>query len=271
MSEAMPGFSPPTSRVRLSFIGAMDEFRAEGRGTATDDTMLGREIRDFGLDWQDPGRFEAYAAYLRDQAREDAPRRPGYVPSTTLWWVDGEEYLGRLAIRHRLTAELRRDGGHIGYNVVPQHRRQGHATAMLGVLARDSVAGGGRAGYAAALTGPDRSRAAGGFPGLRAFVPAPGNPGAATTFSDQQRSAGVHACGSVSLRVSPTMTCDGWHRCATDCRPPGGRFTGRHPAGRQPSARLPHTAGQSAGQQPGGAVFGHSVSGQKVSGRRGSG
>ena len=52
----MPGFSLPTSRVRLSFIAAMEEFRAEGRGTATDDTMLGREIRDFGLDWQDPGR-----------------------------------------------------------------------------------------------------------------------------------------------------------------------------------------------------------------------
>ena len=93
MSEAMPAFTPPTSRVRLSFIGAMEEFRAEGRGTATDDTMLGREIREFGLDWQDPGRFEAYAAYLRDQAREDAPRRPGFVPSTTLWWVGGNEYL----------------------------------------------------------------------------------------------------------------------------------------------------------------------------------
>ena len=62
MSEAMPGFTPPTSRVRLSFIGAMEEFRAEGRGGATDDTMLGREIREFGLDWQDPERFEAYAS-----------------------------------------------------------------------------------------------------------------------------------------------------------------------------------------------------------------
>jgi predicted acetyltransferase len=131
MSEAMPGFSPPTSRVRLSFIGAMDEFRAEGRGAATDDTMLGREVRDFGLDWQDLGRFEAYAAYLRDQAREDAPRRPGYVPSTTLWWVDGDEYLGRLAIRHRLTPRLTELGGHIGYDVKPSARRRGHATAML--------------------------------------------------------------------------------------------------------------------------------------------
>ena len=85
-----PVSPPPTSRVRLSFIGAMEEFRAEGRGAATDDTMLGREIREFGLDWQDPERFEAYV-FLPDQARADAPRRPGYVPSTSLWWVDGNE------------------------------------------------------------------------------------------------------------------------------------------------------------------------------------
>jgi predicted acetyltransferase len=127
----LPGFSPPTLRVRLSFIAAMEEFRAEGRGSATDDTMLGREIRDYGLDWQDPVRFAAYASYLLDQAREEAPRRPGYVPSTTLWWVHGDEYLGRLAIRHRLTARLTDLGGHIGYDVKPSARRQGHATAML--------------------------------------------------------------------------------------------------------------------------------------------
>jgi predicted acetyltransferase len=127
----MPGFSPPTSHVRLSFIAAMEEFRAEGRGAWADDTMLGREIRESGLDWHDPGRFEGYVRYLRDQAREDAPRRPGHVPSTTLWWVEGEEYLGRLAIRHRLTPRLVDLGGHIGYDVKPSARRCGHATAML--------------------------------------------------------------------------------------------------------------------------------------------
>src|SRR5258705_3907382 len=125
MSEARPSFSRPASGVRLSFIAAMEEFRAEGRGAGTDDTMLGREIREFGLDWQDPDRFEAYAGHLRDQAREDAPRRPGYVPSTTLWWVDGDEYLGRLAIRHRLTPRLTDLGGHIGYDVKPSAPRRG--------------------------------------------------------------------------------------------------------------------------------------------------
>lgn len=38
--------------------------------------------------------------------------------------------LGRLAIRHRLTLQLREVGGHIGYHVRPSARRYGHATAM---------------------------------------------------------------------------------------------------------------------------------------------
>lgn len=127
----MPGFSPPTSQVRLSFLAAMEEFRAEGRGAANDDTMLGREIREFGVAWHDPAQFGEYTRYLREQAQEDAPRRPGHVPSTTLWWVEGEEYLGRLAIRHRLTPRLLDLGGHIGYDVKPSARRRGHATVML--------------------------------------------------------------------------------------------------------------------------------------------
>jgi predicted acetyltransferase len=131
MSAPGAAFSPPGPRVRLSFLAAMEEFRAEGRGAGTDDTMLGREIREFGVAWHDPAAFDEYTRYLAGQAREDAPRRPGHVPSTSLWWVQGEEYLGRLAIRHRLTPRLLELGGHIGYDVKPSARRRGHATAML--------------------------------------------------------------------------------------------------------------------------------------------
>ena len=54
------------------------------------------------------------------------------MPQTTLWWVDEEdEYIGRVAIRHRLTEPLREFGGHIGYDVRSSRRLQGHATAML--------------------------------------------------------------------------------------------------------------------------------------------
>ena len=64
-------------------------------------------------------------------SREGNPRPAGFVPSTNLWWVEGEEYLGRVQIRHRLTPHLRDLGGHIGYHVVAAHRRRGHATALL--------------------------------------------------------------------------------------------------------------------------------------------
>jgi predicted acetyltransferase len=121
----------PTSRVRVSFLAAMEEFQAEGRGAAGDNSMVGGEIRDYGPGWADPALFEEYARLLRDQAREDAPRPAGFVPSTTLWWVDGAEYLGRIAIRHRLTEHLLDYGGHIGYDVRPSARRRGHATALL--------------------------------------------------------------------------------------------------------------------------------------------
>jgi predicted acetyltransferase len=48
-----------------------------------------------------------------------------------MWWVHDEEYLGRIAGRHRLAPHLREVGGHFGYDVRPSARRRGHATAML--------------------------------------------------------------------------------------------------------------------------------------------
>jgi len=93
--------------------------------------MIGAEIRKHSASWDSPAGFARYVAELRAQALEETPRPVGYVPSTTLWWVDGDEYLGRIAIRHRLTPHLLELGGHIGYDVRPSARRRGHATAML--------------------------------------------------------------------------------------------------------------------------------------------
>jgi predicted acetyltransferase len=109
----------------------MAEFQAEGRGGADDATMVGDEIRRYGGTWHDGDAFEQYVRWLRDQALEESPRPEWFVPSTTLWWVDGTEYIGRIAIRHRLTPKLLEMGGHIGYDVRPSARQRGHATAML--------------------------------------------------------------------------------------------------------------------------------------------
>jgi predicted acetyltransferase len=127
----MPRLLPPAIDVQASFLTAVKEFRAEGRGGADDSSMLGRDIYQNDGRWDDPGQFASYVSRLRADALEESPRREGHVPGTTLWWVDDEEYLGRLTIRHRLTAHLREVGGHIGYDVRPSARRRGHATAML--------------------------------------------------------------------------------------------------------------------------------------------
>jgi predicted acetyltransferase len=127
----MPQLIAPDVRLHASFLAAMEEFRAEGRGGMADNSMVGEDIRRHGADWAKPDVFAAYVAAQRADADEDAPRKPGFVPCTNLWWAQGDEYLARIAIRHRLTDFLRDYGGHIGYDVRASVRRRGHATAML--------------------------------------------------------------------------------------------------------------------------------------------
>lgn len=127
----MPHLTPPIEQVHQSFLAAMAEFRAEGRGDRQDETMIGAEIRRHGSTWSTVDGFSSFVAELRAQALEETPRPEGWVPSTTLWWVEGDDYLGRIVIRHRLTPHLLEFGGHIGYDVRPTARRRGHATAML--------------------------------------------------------------------------------------------------------------------------------------------
>ena len=76
-------------------------------------------------------QLAAWVESLIADARPHAPRPAGLVPATNLWWVDGDTYLGRVQVRHRLTPHLREVDGHVGYHVVAAHRRRGHATAML--------------------------------------------------------------------------------------------------------------------------------------------
>jgi len=110
----------------------MDEFRAEGGGTADDHSVIGHYLRDRQEAWSSDEAFRAFVEEVRAQRLEETPRPAGFVPATELWWVDGDEFLGRIGIRHRLTpALLEMGGGHIGYDVRPSARRRGHATAML--------------------------------------------------------------------------------------------------------------------------------------------
>jgi predicted acetyltransferase len=123
----MPELVLPTTSVHTSFLEAMDEFVAEG----AENSQTAAWIEYNAPGWRDPDVFASFVEAVRADAEEDTPRPAGHVPCTTLWWVDGDDYLGRIAIRHRLTDFLREVGGHIGYDVRPTRRREGHASAML--------------------------------------------------------------------------------------------------------------------------------------------
>jgi predicted acetyltransferase len=127
----VPALVVPSVAVHASFVAAMAEFAAEGRGAPDDDTVLGWELRGFSATWASAEGFAAFVDLINGQALEESARPPGHVPATTRWWVEDDEYLGRIVVRHRLTPHLLEVGGHIGYDVRPAARRRGHATAML--------------------------------------------------------------------------------------------------------------------------------------------
>jgi predicted acetyltransferase len=108
-----PSLQPPTTAVRESWLAA-ERADCEERGGSTE--LLESAEADF-------------AALVA--VRQGTPFWWG-VPTTILWYISGPHYLGELVIRHELTPALARVGGHIGYSIAPQWRRQGHATRMLG-------------------------------------------------------------------------------------------------------------------------------------------
>ena len=123
----MPQLITPDVRLKDSFLSAMAEFADEGR--TGDNSGIGSDLEQWTGRWESD---EGIAAYVAEKVAEcDGVRSDDWVLCTNLWWVDGDEYVGRMSIRHELNYWLREVGGHIGYDVRRSRRREGHATAML--------------------------------------------------------------------------------------------------------------------------------------------
>lgn len=75
-------------------------------------------------------RFDALIKELTG-ARDPATAPPGTLPYIDFWLLEDTIWIGVLTLRPRITAELMRSGGHIGYVIRPSRRGQGYGTALL--------------------------------------------------------------------------------------------------------------------------------------------
>lgn len=129
----------PHPRFRRSFLAAADEFLAAGEEMYANIPDLPADATFEGLSYtreqlEDPAAFERFTSWLAGQRRPDAPRPAHFVPCTELWMAAGDEYLGRISLRHELTELLFVWGGQIGYAVRPSARGRGYATRALGMM-----------------------------------------------------------------------------------------------------------------------------------------
>jgi predicted acetyltransferase len=105
----------PIAEFLPSFRAALAEYHAEG--------------------WHLDISADTLLEYISGLSKRAADPEPGRVPETVFWGVVGGEYMGRVSLRHELTAGLEAWGGHIGYEVRPSARGRGYGHALLaGIL-----------------------------------------------------------------------------------------------------------------------------------------
>lgn len=130
----MTELARPDLRYHASWASAVREFERDGT------TMHGGGLWE--LDTRELGRAALATEVERLLAQADpATELPeGIVPCSYFWIVEGDEFVGYLAIRHWLNDFLLEVGGHIGYSVRPSRRREGHASRAV-KLALDEARG----------------------------------------------------------------------------------------------------------------------------------
>jgi predicted acetyltransferase len=107
----------PSVSYKESYIQAALESYAAGEQPEPDVKIIDERFADFVT------RVLSWA----DRANPGV----GLVPETVYWLIENDEYIGRVSIRHELTDNLLKYGGHIGYEIRPSKRKRGYGKEIL--------------------------------------------------------------------------------------------------------------------------------------------
>ncbi len=107
----------PDQKYEDDYLAALEEIKNE-----INDTGLARPA--------DNQSFTDFIEKLNSQSKgHNLP--DGYLPATTYWLIDDDEFIGRVQIRHELNKQLMNVGGHIGYYIRPSKRQRGYGNKIL--------------------------------------------------------------------------------------------------------------------------------------------
>lgn len=107
----------PALQYKDSFLQSLHEFHDEGQLLQYDVQRLTRN-------------FEEFLQHIHNQQHPQTVQ-PDFVPHTSFWLIDNNEFIGQLSIRHYLNDLLLKVGGNIGYQVRPSKRRHGYGKTIL--------------------------------------------------------------------------------------------------------------------------------------------